>query len=239
MKQLSNKTITGAPASYHSLLSRYCSTDEFDFIIEGGSRDCADAIKLNWSTNKKVFAFECNPSGLEICNHNLRVNDISNDQVEIITDALYHEDSKIDFYCTIDTPNPPCGPTDSNLIDVGGKRANIGTSSILPFTEKWQYVHTSKKVTVNAVKLDTFIEKHNLQNKKYILCMDLQGAEYYAIMGNQTYIKNCNLIILEYGTHQYKAPDECKIQSLSKILEQCGFRRMNEGQRGDAIYSRQ
>ena len=152
---------------------------------------------------------------------------------------MYHEDSKIDFYCTIDTPNPPCGPTDSNLIDVGGKRANIGTSSILPFTEKWQYVHTSKKVTVNAVKLDTFIEKHNLQNKKYILCMDLQGAEYYAIMGNQTYIKNCNLIILEYGTHQYKAPDECKIQSLSKILEQCGFRRMNEGQHGDAIYSRQ
>tara|TARA_B100001057_G_C22863703_1_gene955623 strand:- start:3447 stop:4970 length:1524 start_codon:yes stop_codon:yes gene_type:complete len=235
--KLNAQTKTGLPASYHHLLNRYKLTDNVDFIIEGGSRDCADAIKLSWSLNKKVYAFECNPSCLDICKYNLSINNITSNQVEIIPNALYHENTKIDFYCTVDTRSP-FGPNDPNLIDSNGKRPNIGTSSILQFNERWSKVHTSEKVKVDTIKLDTFIEKHNLTNQKYILCMDLQGAEYYAILGNEKYIKNCKAIILEFGSHQYVAPNECSFKSLNDLLSKYDFVHLNKGDRGDAIYTR-
>tara|TARA_B100001093_G_scaffold454094_1_gene463194 strand:+ start:5088 stop:5810 length:723 start_codon:yes stop_codon:yes gene_type:complete len=235
MKQLNTNTICGAPASYHSLISKYCNV-EFDYIIEGGSRDCVDAIKLNWSSRKKVFAFECNPTCLDICRKNLNLNDISETEVELISSAIYHKDTTIDFFCTIDTPKPPFGKNAPNLIDVDGKKANIGTSSIFSFNEKWNKIHTSKKVNVPAVKLDTFIETKKLQNKKYILCLDLQGAEFYAIKGNEQYIKNCQLIVLEGGTHQYKAPNECKMQNITALLDKYNFIHANKKGGGDAIF---
>ena len=68
--------------------------------------------------------------------------------------------------------------------------------------------------------------------------MDLQGAEYYAILGNETYIKNCNMIILECGTHQYEAPNECKLNSLVSLLTKHGFHRLNKNDKGDSIFSR-
>ena len=173
MSKLHQDTICGAPATYHSLLSKYPNV-EFDYIIEGGSRDIVDAIKLNWTTDKKVYAFECNPTCVDICNKNLEINQIKSEQVELISSAVYHENTTIDFYCTIDTPNPPFGKNAPNLIEVDGKKANIGTSSILEFNDKWGKVHTSEKVTVPATTLDTFIESKNLQNEKYILCLDLQ-----------------------------------------------------------------
>ena len=237
MKQLHTNTICGAPASYHSLLSRYSSV-EFDYVIEGGSRDCVDAIKLNWSSGKKVFAFECNPTCVDICNKNLKLNSIHTDQVELVSSAVYNENTTIDFYCTIDTPNPPFGKNAPNLIEVGGKKANIGTSSIFSFNEKWDKIHTSEKVTVPAIKLDTFIENENLHNDRYILCLDLQGAEYCALMGNEKYLKNCQLIVLEGGTHQYKAPDECKMKNITNLLNKLNFSHVNKKDGGDAIFIR-
>ena len=141
LKKLDAKTKTGLPASYHHLLNKYKLVDGVDYIIEGGSRDCADAIKLNWTLGKKVYAFECNPHCLDICKYNLSLNKIKTEQVEIVPSALYHTDTQIDFYCTVDTQSP-FGPNDPNLIDSNGKRPNIGTSSILPFNERWSKVHT-------------------------------------------------------------------------------------------------
>ena len=237
MNKLHTETISGAPASYHSLLSRYSDVN-FDYIIEGGSRDCVDAIKLFWTTNKKVYAFECNPTCVDICNKNLSLNKISNDQVSLVKSAVYHENTNIDFYCTVDTPKPPFGKNAPNLIEVGGKKANIGTSSILPFNEKWEKIHTSEKVTVPAITLDSFIEKENLQALSYILCLDLQGSEFYALKGNEAYLKKCQLIVLEGGTHQYKAPDECKMQSITSLLSNFGFVHANKHKGGDAVFTK-
>lgn len=79
--QLHPLTIRGDQGSYHGLLRKYLNKS-IDFIIEGGSRDCADAIKLNWELDKKVYAFECNPTAANICRKNLALNSIS-------TRALY------------------------------------------------------------------------------------------------------------------------------------------------------
>lgn len=237
MKTLHKDTICGAPASYHSLLSRYPKV-EFDYIIEGGSRDIVDAIKLNWKTHKKVYAFECNPTCVEICNNNLSLNNISENNVKLISKALYHKNTTIDFYCTVDTPNPPFGKNAPNLIEIGGKKANIGTSSILEFNDRWEKVHTSEKVQVEAITLDSFIQSENLVGSQYIVCLDLQGAEYYALDGNRNNLKNCNLIILEGGTHQYKAPDECKMSNINSLLMSEGFYHANKADGGDAIYIR-
>ena len=68
--------------------------------------------------------------------------------------------------------------------------------------------------------------------------MDLQGAEYYAILGNEKYIKNCKAIILEFGSHQYIAPSVCNSKSLNDILCSHGFVHLNKGDQGDAIFSR-
>jgi hypothetical protein len=54
--------------------------DKIHTIVELGSRDLIDAIKLHNHYNSTVYAFECNPDCLIECRKNLR--DISNDKEE-------------------------------------------------------------------------------------------------------------------------------------------------------------
>ena len=87
--------------------------------------------------------------------------------------------------------------------------------------------------------LDTFIEEQNLNNKKYILCLDLQGAEFYALKGNENIYQTVNAIILEGGTHQYNAPSECKMNNIQNLLEKFGFIYASQKSNGDAIFIRE
>jgi hypothetical protein len=45
--------------------------NEIDTIVEIGSRDCVDAIRLANFYKTKVIAFECNPEAVAICKKNI------------------------------------------------------------------------------------------------------------------------------------------------------------------------
>jgi len=244
MWNLHPETKLGAEASYHGMINRYLPEGldtSIDFIIEAGSRDCADAIRLYRRLNKKVYAFECNPDALQICKNNLELNKISDNEVEIIPKALHKKNGDIDFYCTIDTPHPPSHVAKDhiNYISINGARANIGTSSIHPFKEDWLKVHTSLKTTVECVTLDNFIQSAKKENTKYILCMDLQGAEFYALQGAEKYLKNCQFIIAEGCISQYQAPKECGGESIKFFLKNKGFTHINSHESGDFVFLNQ
>jgi len=221
MSTLHKNTIHGAKGAYLPFLKNYyheigTKSPSFDIIIEIGSRDCADAIELFHYTKKPIYSFECNPSALDICKQNLSVNNIDKESIRLIDMAVSNTNGFIDFYCTVDTPNPP-SENDINLIEINNKQANIGTSSMFEFTDHWKQVHQSKKIKVKSTKLSTFLKDQNIQ-QKYMLCMDVQGAEYSVLQSLDSQFSNCELIIMEISNNQYKIEDPYKIDDILKLL---------------------
>ena len=82
-----NKLITrheyGPGGSYlFSNFTQHIEPKDVQIIFEAGSRDLLDAIALkNHYKNSTVYAFECNPEGIEMCRHNLK-NETNNDNSE-------------------------------------------------------------------------------------------------------------------------------------------------------------
>lgn len=221
MSALHKNTIHGARGAYLPFLKNYyhkigTKSSSFNIIIEIGSRDCADAIELFHYTKKPIYSFECNPYALDICKQNLSVNNIDKQSIELIDMAVSNTDGFIDFYCTVDTPNPP-SKNDINLIEVNNKQANIGTSSMFEFTDQWKRVHESEKIKVKSTKLSTFLKDKNIQ-EKYMLCMDVQGAEYSVLESLDSQFNNCEIIIMETANNQYKIDNVYKLDDILKLL---------------------
>jgi FkbM family methyltransferase len=57
---------------------------------------------------------------------------------------------------------------------------------------------TSKKIKVNAITIDSFIEKENINLNDYnILISDIQGADYFALMGASHTLSKIDAVIVE------------------------------------------
>ena len=157
--------------------------NNIDIIVELGSRDLLDAIKMQKYYNAKVYAFECNPDCLNVCykNHN------NNKNIFLIESAVSINDGFETFY-----------PFDLS------KYNNMGASSMLKidFTKRnindpdYNRPNPQKEIKVPSVRLDTFMEKTNL-NKIDLLCMDLQGYELNALKSLGERLNDVNYIITE------------------------------------------
>ena len=84
---------------------KYIDKKKINVIFEIGSRDCLDAINLHKYYGVKIYAFECNPLAIEICKQNLKEQNITIDQVELIEKAIYNKNEErrsISFNALID-----------------------------------------------------------------------------------------------------------------------------------------
>lgn len=233
-------TIYGNPGAYLNILNNSTQAKNVDFIIELGSRDAVDAIKINRLLEKKIYSFECNPQAIEICKRNLNINKITKDEVELIELAAYSTPGPISFYATTHTPKSPFGKRDGNLIEVNGKKANIGTSSIYKFNNHWSKIHHTKEISVQAETLDRFINSKNLKGKSFLLLMDIQGAEMDALEGAKNNLHNCKLIIAETEkeSRQYNIPTNKLSESIIKLLSESGFSLVGNRESGDLLFKK-
>jgi FkbM family methyltransferase len=162
--------------------------NKIKIILELGSRDLIDAIKLQKYYNCKVYAFECNPDCLNICKVNYdKLDDITKKSINLIESAVSLDNGHVKFY-----------PFDLE------KYNNMGASSMLKidFTKrnKWDPDYNrpnpQKEIVVPSTRLDTFLKNIKINNID-LLCIDLQGYELNALLSLGEEIKNVKYIITE------------------------------------------
>lgn len=173
--------------SYFQFLDKINKND-INIIFELGSRDLVDAIKLLNYFDCKVYAFECNPDCLAVCNKNILNLDVEKKkQLFLINKAVSLENGYVLFY-----------PFDLN------KYNNMGASSMLKidFSKRnkndpdYNKKNPQKEITVNGIRLDTFMYQNKI-DKIDLLCIDLQGYELNALKSLGDELKNVKYIISE------------------------------------------
>ncbi len=183
IKRYSRKSV------YTRALCKKIPRNKIKTVIEIGARDLRDtfAIKLYYKP-KIIYAFEANPVALSICAKTLKKYWMFRDGIFLIPKAVWNEGKVIKFY-SVQGIKSKCGNQEIN--------PNIGSSACFG-----QVIHNKdeeiiqKEVDVEAVRLDSFCDKHNISEID-LLCMDIEGAEYNALIGLGDYINKVNYIITE------------------------------------------
>lgn len=193
-------------------------------IFELGSRDLQDAIKLSaYFDNSTVYAFECNPDCLEVCQKAFSdVDEKTKKRLYLIDKAVSSTDGQVCFY-----------PFDLQLYD------NMGASSMLeidfsnrhPSDDDYNRQNPQKEIKVDGIRLDTFLKNYNLSNID-LLCMDLQGYELQALQSLGKHLTNVKYIITECSIKStYK--NGVSFQELKTYLECFGFHYVCSNQYGE------
>jgi FkbM family methyltransferase len=118
----------------------------------------------------KLFVFEPNPESLKFLKANMAINDVKN--CTIYPMAAFSHKTSLSFNAIID------GNTGSSHVD---RKQNVPDNS-------------ENYITVDAINLDSMPEIDSID----ILQMDIEGAEYEAVIGAQKLIDNSpNLIVIQ------------------------------------------
>lgn len=225
--QKKNLKIKGE-GSYIHMLNKFkpdFNLNNDDIILEIGSRDALDAIDLYTKFNCNIYAFECNPTAIDLMNQNINYH-ITSNKIKIVQYAIdYCSNDKLDFYPTI--------------ID------NIGASSIYTLNnnsknkevEEHTNRHVQKHIKVKSIRLDDWISKYNIDFKKIkLLCMDLQGNELRALKSLSHYINSVEIIICE-AQYEKCYNDSCLFSEIYEYLLKYNFICLNYNQNNNKAFS--
>ena len=142
-------------------------------IFELGSGNAQDAIALNdYYEDSKVHAFECNPVSIVRCKENL----IGHDDINFVEQAVSDINGKVTFYPV----------TNGNFL----------ASSLYKIKDVNQYPYDQSKISVNATRLDTWMQQNNVPSVD-LICADLQGALLPAMRGLGSHLHSVKYIVTE------------------------------------------
>jgi FkbM family methyltransferase len=187
-------------------------------ILDLGARDAIQSIEFSYYfPDAKIYSFECNPSTIPKAIRNTR----KFKNVEIVPKAVYSKDKNIDFF-----------PVITN---------NDGASSIFRASGEFDEVEKlpQTKITVEATRIDTWAKQNGIE--KIDLCwMDLQGAEYEALIGMGDMLENVQAIYAEVEFQEIYTGQKL-FSELKKFLEENGFKLLDlyiaeENWWGNAIF---
>ncbi|MCC7104922.1 MAG: FkbM family methyltransferase [Chloroflexi bacterium] len=150
-------------------------------ILELGSRDGLTALQLSRQFDADVFAFECNPAGIERCRHNLR----GSPRVELVERAVWDSNGAIEFH-------PVVGGDGLTATGV-----NVGASSA--FVMNPEYAHEKTKqasIVVESVRLENWLVSAGVASPD-LVWLDLQGAELHALRGLGAALAHASVIYTE------------------------------------------
>lgn len=164
-------------------------SNQIKTIFELGSCNLIDAIKLlNHFQSSKIYSFECNNDCLIECYKNLNnLEEEKKKRLVLIDKAVSINNGDVIFY-----------PFDLE------KYNNMGASSMLLIDfslrdikdRDYNKKNPQKKIIVNGVRLDTFIDENYIDNID-LLCIDLQGYELNAIKSLGNHLHKIKYIITE------------------------------------------
>ncbi len=180
-----------------NIFTQHIEKENVKIILELGSGNGLDAIRLEKYYNAKVFTFEPNPEGIKTCEENLK----EHPRIALIKKAVSDKDAKIPFFTV----------TDGRFL----------ASAIYKMGSEYPEQYKQEAIEVEATRLDTWIEENNIPPIDMI-CMDVQGAELKALVGMGKYLQNVKYIITELTTKEiYQGQD--MLPEVKDYLEKQGF----------------
>lgn len=145
---------------------------------------------------KTVIGYEANPNTFWFLQQNILLNQITNTRVFNL--AVGNESGKIKFY--------------KNEINTGG-------SKIKPKIDSLKYNFDSpQEVEIKMLPLDDHIEENNFDRPDGII-MDIEGAEYIALLGMTKSLEQCRFLFMEYVPHHLKNVAGITNKELINLLE--------------------
>ena len=191
-------------------------------IFDIGSRDCQQSIEFYKTfPNAKIYAFECNPNTLDLCEQNI----ISyQDRITLIKGAVCDYDGSITFY-----------PINQEKTKTTWKDGNPGASSLFKSNGKYTVeTYVQDEITTNCHRLDTIMNKHNIPCVD-IIWMNLQGAELLALKGLGNKLSFVEYLYTEVshreiytGQVMYKELNDYMIKNNFSILNNLSLRGWQE-----------
>ncbi len=173
-------------------------------VLEIGSRDALDALKLSEYYKCHVYAFECNPHVLELCQNTIG----RNPNVTLVSYAAWDKMGSIDFYPVVESDGVPHNP---------------GASSCFPVSKSGHCkTYIQEKVTVQAVRLDDWLCSQKIPQVD-LLCIDAQGATMNILQGLGGNLAGVKYIITELE-HKTIYSGETLRDTVDQFLEASGFR---------------
>jgi FkbM family methyltransferase len=162
---------------------------------------------------EKMYVIEANPVTYELLEINLRLNDCSN--VNAYNIAANNANEKIRFVMNTE---------------------NSGGSKRFPLHQDHAYFYDSPKIIeVDGKRLDDLFESQRFD----LIFMDIEGSEYFALLGMQKILKTAKTLIVEFLPHhlsrvagininQFLEPilnnfNKLTIPSLDKTVERSEF----------------
>jgi FkbM family methyltransferase len=165
-------------------------------ILDIGSRDLGQSLEFQTVyPNSKIIAIEANPEQFKIC----KDNSIGT-SIEVYNFAASNENKITSFYLT---------------------HGNIGTSSILrPLDVPFATLKTYQEIQVESKNIGEWCNQLNLIPD--VIWMDVQGFEYYVLLGLGDILKNVSFLHLESSEKPYYDGHILK-DDIIKILDEYNF----------------
>jgi FkbM family methyltransferase len=172
-----------------------------EIILDLGARDAIQSIEFAYYfPDAQIYSFECNPSTISRAIQNTK----KFKNIKIVPKAVYSEDTHIDFFPVI--------------------TSNDGASSIFRASGEFDEIEKlpQTKISVEATRIDTWAKENNIE--KIDLCwIDLQGAEYNALIGMGNMLKNVQALYSEVEFREIYSGQKL-FSDLKDFLEEKGFK---------------
>ena len=173
MKQLFHHMNMASGGAYFQFM-RQINTKDINTIVELGSRDGRDAIRLRDEFDARVVSFECNPMAITRCETRLAPQQ----NIRFVPLGVWDSTTEIPFYPVVN--------------------GNYGASSAFKANHAYPYEtpYEQNKIDVDVVRLDDWWEENETGDID-LLCMDLQGSELKALEGAGDLLHSIDYIITE------------------------------------------
>lgn len=208
-------------------LCRFIPDKNKEFVIfDVGSRDCQQSIEFyNTFPNAKIYAFECNPNTLKICEENIIPYQ---DRITLIKGAVCNYDGNITFY-----------PINQKKTITTWKDGNPGASSLFKSNGSYNVEkYVQDEITTNCHRLETIMKQYNIPRVD-IIWMDLQGAELLALQGLGDELSKVQYIYTEVS-HKPIYTGQVMFKELNNFMIENNYTILNRlsmsGWQEDAIY---
>ncbi|HUN55576.1 MAG TPA: FkbM family methyltransferase [Smithella sp.] len=140
----------------------------------------------------EVVAIEANPSTCELLKINIMLNSAGN--CRAVNIAANDQDENIDFLLS---------------------KVNSGGSKRVPkIKENMYYYDDPQTISVKACRLDKFLEEKNFD----VVVMDIEGSEYFALLGMQDIISRCKMLSVEFLPHHLKNVGGVTVEQFLSVI---------------------
>lgn len=205
----SNPAIRGKLSVTDQLLDVLRALD-IKVIFDVGSRDALDGLYLLDSlAADELHAFECNPTGVEICRSNVDSYN-GHGRAFLVDNAVSSQNGVVSFY-----------PIDPLRTRTSWPDGNPGASSLLRANPAYaNETYVQNEIEVESVSLDSYCRSHPMPD---FVWMDLQGAELDALKGAAGVLPHVKAISVEVAFRQMYLGQPL-FSEVDSLLHAAGFR---------------